>query len=276
MDSRIQRRWRGRTRRSASRVCAVVVAAVLVGGVLTVGAGATGSRTGLAASGDPAPACTLGNGVKRVIELTFDDAHFFRDNPDVPSDLELMPNLLNFIEQNGTLLSNSHTPLIANPASDALTTLTGLYGDRHGMPISNTYQSFYPDGTTDPASSFAYWTDPVLDTAALPSTGHDTSPSMVYSGTPPATTVPATTPSSTTPAPWVPFTGPGAMWARWERRISSSRAQETSRMRSGRTRPRRSSSARTRTRSRTRKWLTTLVSRFIARPVAQCARWPKP
>ncbi len=63
--------------------------------------------------------------------------HFFRDNPNVPSDLELMPNLLNFIEGNGTLLSNNHTPLIAHTADDILTTLTGLYGDRHGMPGMN-------------------------------------------------------------------------------------------------------------------------------------------
>ena len=46
--------------------------------------------------------CQLGNGVKHVVELTFDNLHFFRDNPNVPSDLEMMPNLLNFIEQNGT------------------------------------------------------------------------------------------------------------------------------------------------------------------------------
>jgi hypothetical protein len=66
-----------------------------------------------------------------VIDLTFDNVHFFRDNPNVPSDLELMPNLLNFFEQNGTMMSNSHTPLIAHTADDILTTLTGLYGDRH-------------------------------------------------------------------------------------------------------------------------------------------------
>ena len=92
--------------------------------------------------------------------------HFFRDNPNVPSDLEMMPNLLNFIEGNGTLLSNNHTPLIAHTADDILTTLTGLYGDRQGMPISNSYQTYNPDGTTDPAGSFAYWTDPVFDTAS--------------------------------------------------------------------------------------------------------------
>ncbi|HWC86952.1 MAG TPA: hypothetical protein VG388_10455 [Solirubrobacteraceae bacterium] len=144
-----------------------------------------------------------------MIELTFDNVHFFRDNPNVPSDLELMPNLLNFIEHNGTMLSNNHTPLIAHTADDILTTLTGLYGDRHGMPISNSYQAYNPDGTTDPAGSFAYWTDPVFDTAKTPSPGHDTNPSMVYSATPPATTSPAPTPNTTTPAPWVPFTRAG-------------------------------------------------------------------
>ena len=209
MNRRIERRRGERTRRSASRVGAIVVGAVLAGGVLTVGAGATGSRTGPAASGDPAASCTLGDGVQHVVEITLDDAHFFRDNPNVPSDLELMPNLKNFIEQNGTLLSNSHTPLIANSASDALTTLTGLYGDRHGMPISNGYRSFNPDGTTDSAASSTYWTDPVLDTAGSPTAGHDTNPSMVYSATPPATTTPAPTPNTTTPAPWVPFTRAG-------------------------------------------------------------------
>src|SRR5712671_5249037 len=52
------------------------------------------------------PGCQLGNGVQHVIELTFDNVHFFRDNPNVPSDLELMPHLLNFLEGNGALLSN--------------------------------------------------------------------------------------------------------------------------------------------------------------------------
>ena len=38
------------------------------------------------------------------MQLTFDNVHFFRDNPNVPSDLEMMPNLLNFFENNGTFL----------------------------------------------------------------------------------------------------------------------------------------------------------------------------
>src|SRR5580693_6301367 len=109
--------------------------------------------------------CHLGNGVKHVVELTFDNVHYFRDNPNVPSDLELMPNLLNFFENNGTFLSNSHTPLIAHTADDILTTATGLYGDRQGVGIANDYQTYNADGTADPATGFTYWTDPIDDTA---------------------------------------------------------------------------------------------------------------
>src|SRR5580658_54004 len=90
--------------------------------------------------------CHLGHGIKHVIEITFDNIHFFRDNPNVPSDLEMMPNLLHFIEGNGTLLSNNHTPLIAHTADDILTTLTGLYPDRQGMGVSNDYQAYNTDG----------------------------------------------------------------------------------------------------------------------------------
>src|SRR5579863_6398797 len=182
------------------------VTAAISSGVVNTTANASGVSTLAQASSS---SCDLGNGVKHVIELTFDNVHFFRDNPNVPSDLEMMPNLLNFIEGNGTLLSNDHTPLIAHTANDSLTTYTGLYGDRQGMGVSNAYQSYNTDGTTDPAGSFAYWTDPVYDTASSPNSGHDTNPSMVYSATPPATTSPAVTPNQITPAPWVPFTRAG-------------------------------------------------------------------
>jgi hypothetical protein len=153
--------------------------------------------------------CHLGNGIKHVVQLGFDNVHFFRDNPNVPSDLQMMPNLLNFFESNGTFLSNSHTPLIAHTGDDLLTTATGLYGDRHGMPIANGYQAYNADGTTDPAGTFAYWTDPVFNTAAHPSPGHDTNPSMVYSPVPPATARHAPAPDTVTPAPWVPYTRAG-------------------------------------------------------------------
>lgn len=148
----------------------------------------------------------MGNGVKHVISLVFDNVHFSRDNPNVPSDLEQMPHLLNFLKSNGTVLSNTHTPLIAHTADDSLTIYTGLYGDRHGQPLSNSYKTFNPDGTTDPATSFAYWTSPVVDTAAQPSAGHDTTPTMVYSPSSPAR--PGAT-GRQTPAPWVPFTRAG-------------------------------------------------------------------
>ena len=36
--------------------------------------------------------CHLGNGVKHVVQITFDNVHYFRDNPNIPSDLEMMPN----------------------------------------------------------------------------------------------------------------------------------------------------------------------------------------
>jgi len=197
--------------------------AVVIGGCATLlgGLALAGQATpGLAAT-TAAPArvtfhmmsdntCQLGNGIKHVVQLTFDNVHFFRDNPNVPSDLEMMPNLLNFFENNGMFLSNNHTPLIAHTAIDILTSLTGLYGDRQGMPgMNNAYRTFNPDGSTDPASSFAYWTDPVFDTATTPTTGHDTNPSMVYSPTPPATTNPAPQPNTITPAPWAPYTRAG-------------------------------------------------------------------
>jgi len=47
-----------------------------------------------------ASGCQLGNGIELVVYVEFDYVHFTRDNPNVPSDLEQMPNLLNFIKQN--------------------------------------------------------------------------------------------------------------------------------------------------------------------------------
>jgi hypothetical protein len=143
--------------------------------------------------------------VQHVINIVFDNVHFFRDNPNVPSDLEQMPHLLNFLESNGTVFSNTHTPMIAHTADDSLSIYTGLYGDRHGQPLTNSYKTYNPDGSTDPATSFAYWTSPVADTAKTPAAGHDTAPSMVYSDTVPA----SGTPNRITPAPWVPFTRAG-------------------------------------------------------------------
>ena len=154
-----------------------------------------------------APTCDLGNGIEHVVNIVFDNVHFFRDNPNVPSDVELMPHLNNFIQDNGVMLSNMHTPLIAHTAEDSLAIYTGLYGDRHGMPISNSYRTYNPDGTINlglgpfqGAGSFVYWTDPNNDG------GHDTKHAMIYSDSVPAS---ATTTDVATPAPWVPWTREG-------------------------------------------------------------------
>src|SRR6476646_18778 len=158
--------------------------------------------TGAQATGT---SCELGNGVQHVISLVFDNVHFSRDNPNVPSDLEQMPHLLNFLKSNGTVFSNTHTPLIAHTADDSLTIYTGLYGDRHGQPLSNSFKTYNPDGSTDPATSFTYWTSPIIDTKSNPTFANpvDTAPSMVYSEQVPATGADT---SKVTPAPWVPFT----------------------------------------------------------------------
>ena len=136
-----------------------VVAAVVIPPSASAARSAAPAAPALAAA---AGSCHLGNGVQHVINITFDNVHFFRDNPNVPSDLEQMPTLLHFLESNGTVLSNMHTPLIAHTAEDSLAIYSGLYGDRHGQPVSNTYKTYKPDGTTEADASFAYWTSPVI------------------------------------------------------------------------------------------------------------------
>ena len=166
-----------------------VLAAVPATTLLPIG----GASTVAAATSDSG-GCVLNSPsgtIKHVISIVFDNVHFTQDNPNVPSDLEQMPNLLNFMEHNGVLLSDEHTPLIAHTADDILTTLTGVYGDKHGQPVANDYGVFNTDGTSSIASSFAYWTDPVAATTT------DTTPTMVD----PQGTI--------APAPWVPYTRAG-------------------------------------------------------------------
>ena len=140
--------------------------------------------------------CNLANGIKHVVYIQFDNVHFTRDNPNVPSDLEQMPHLLDFIETNGVMLDNHHTPLISHTANDILTTLTGVYPDRHGVPVANSFRYYLPNGTTHTGVSFAYWTDPLFD-PALPASPTDTTFNML------------TADGHNAPAPWVPFTRAG-------------------------------------------------------------------
>jgi len=138
--------------------------------------------------------CNL-NSAQHVIYVQFDNVHFTRDNPNVPSDLEQMPNLLNFMTNKGVLLTNHHTPLISHTATDILTSLTGVYGDRHGVPVSNSFRYFNPDGTSNLGVSFAYWTAPLFDPTT--STPTDTKFNML------------TASGTNAPAPWVPYTRAG-------------------------------------------------------------------
>jgi arylsulfatase A-like enzyme len=156
------------------------------------------SHPGIAAYAAAPSGCQLhsakGN-IQHVIYIQFDNTHFTRDNPNVPSDLEQMPNLLNFMESNGVLLTNHHTPLISHTANDILTSLTGVYGDRHGVPVANSFRYFNPNDTSNLGVSFAYWTDPLFDPTT--STPTDTTFNML------------TAQSMNAPAPWVPFTSAG-------------------------------------------------------------------
>ena len=102
--------------------------------------------------------------IKHVVYIEFDNVHFTRDNPNVPSDLEQMPNLLNFIKHKGTLDTGDHTVLISHTANDILTTQTGLYSDNHGIFVANSFGVFKPgNGSIAFPSSFFYWTDLVSD-----------------------------------------------------------------------------------------------------------------
>jgi len=132
--------------------------------------------------------------IKHVVYVEFDNVHFTRDNPNVPSDLEQMPNLLNFIKQNGALDTGDHTVLISHTANGILTTQTGLYSDNTSIFIANSFGDFTPSGSALFPSSFFYWTDLVSD--ITPATLDNSF----------ALTTPA---GLNVPAPWVPFTRAG-------------------------------------------------------------------
>ena len=157
-----------------------------------------GARQTLAAS-----SCQLksANGnIKHVIYVQFDNTHFRRDNQNVASDLEQMPHLLNFIRGNGTLMTNDHTVLISHTATGILTSLTGVYPDRMGQPVSNSFRYFTPSGATRTGVAFAYWTAPLFDPAGppFPPAGQtDLTPEMINEN------------GKIAPAPWVPYTRAG-------------------------------------------------------------------
>src|SRR5262249_27707535 len=82
----------------------------------------------------------------------------------------------------------------SHTATGILTSFTGVYGDRMGQPVSNSFRYFNPNGTTNPGVSFAYWTAPLFDPSGAPT---DTTPQMINEL------------GKIAPAPWVPYTRAG-------------------------------------------------------------------
>ena len=180
-------------RNDAVKILSAILKSVpgLLGAILLAAAPALAKKPAPIAS-----ACQLGNGVQHVVYVEFDNVHFTRDNPNVPSDLEQMPHLLNFIKQNGTLDTGDHAVLISHTANDILTTQTGLYSDNIGILIANSFLEFEPGSPANifVVSSFFYWTDTVANIVAATM---DNTPAL-------------TTPEGkNVPAPWVPFTRAG-------------------------------------------------------------------
>jgi hypothetical protein len=183
--------------RRGFRRAAIVASIVAVVAVMAVTAALGSASPAAAHNTQPSSTCHLGNGIQHVIDIVFDNVHFNRDNPNVLSDMEQLPALKNFVTDNGTLLSNNHTPLIGHTANDLTTNFTGLYGDRQGMGVANDYYAFTRSGGVTPEQSvFSYWTSGGVG---------DGYPQMDYSAT-----VPPTDPTKATPpAPWVPYTRAG-------------------------------------------------------------------
>ena len=160
----------------------------IAGLLALMAAGGTGT-----AAAAPLSECNLGPGgdIHHVVYVQFDNFHLLRDNPDVPSDLEQIPALKGYLTDNGTLNSNDHTILISHTAGGIISSLTGLYPDRNGVNVSNSYGVFKRDGSIDSpnATSFTYWTDAA--------TTNDHLPNLITDG------------QKNTPAPWVPYTRAG-------------------------------------------------------------------
>jgi hypothetical protein len=166
------------------------LAVVLVAGVAAAAAAVSASG-GESATEAPTGCQLSANGqIKHLVNIVFDNTHYIRDRANVASDLEQMPHLLHFLTSNGTFFSNDHKILISHTAGGILASLTGLYPDRNGQTVSNSYDYYRNNGTPTFTSSFKYWTSPVDGT-------DDSAPNMI------------TDTGKTTPAPWVPFTRAG-------------------------------------------------------------------
>jgi hypothetical protein len=162
-----------------------------------VAATATDTAAPTAPSTTTAASCVLDQPtakIKHVIFLEFDNTHFMRDiartgQANVPSDLEQMPHLLNFLEGKGTLLSNHHNQLISHTSDGITASESGLYPSNNGVAMAeNSYFQYNNNNqSTVSTSGFNYWTSKTADGSYA----------FVYQD------------GSNPPAPWVPNTKAG-------------------------------------------------------------------
>ena len=146
------------------------------------------------ASRRPRATCPLGaNGkpIKHVIYLQFDNTHFSRDSPNVPSDLEQMPHLLELPEgERHALHERPHDPDLAHRGRDPRAPHRPLPRP-HGPDGLEQLRLLH--GRTGRRTSRAR-----SSTGRIRSTPTDDPlPNMITDG------------QKTTPAPWVPFTRAG-------------------------------------------------------------------
>jgi hypothetical protein len=152
--------------------------------------GAASCIAGCVFCGQALAACELharGGEVTHVVHIQLDNVHLGRDEPNVPSDLEQMPHLREFFAGDGTIGGNHLASPLAQQAPDVLAVLTGLFGDRTGVSIGDSYGSYRSDGGVDFSTAAAYWT----------ARGGDGKPLMLADT------------GKMVPAPWVPFTRAG-------------------------------------------------------------------
>ncbi|TWP33609.1 hypothetical protein [Leekyejoonella antrihumi] len=182
-------------RASARRLAGVLVAAATALSGLAAFAPVASATSPAHRSGGSG--CQLGNGIRHVVDIQFDNVHLTRDDPNVPSDLEQMPALYDFLKDNGVVMADDHDVLV-HTATNFIANQTGLYPDRTAVTQSNSYNYFDSSGQTHSGGSFGYWTDPVSSI--------DTNYNMQYTAN--RADVPNAS-NVNVPAPWVPFTRAG-------------------------------------------------------------------